>query len=59
MYCPECDQLVPEWWDKYDETFACPDCRSVTYESKQEYIDVIHGVARFRREHGYEGDRDE
>ncbi|WP_152420556.1 hypothetical protein [Halorubrum tebenquichense] len=55
MYCPECHELVPEWWDKYDETFACPQCRSMTYESKEDYIEATHGVARWRRENGYEG----
>lgn len=54
MYCPSCDKKVPERWDPYDETFVCPECGSMTYEDKEEYIDVLHGTARWQRENGYE-----
>lgn len=53
MYCPECDELVPELWDRYDEAFRCPNCKSSTYEDKEAYIEVKHATARFNKEHGY------
>lgn len=53
MYCPACDEVVPEEWDRYDETFFCPICKSHVYESKEEYIDILHATARWQREHGY------
>lgn len=54
MYCPECDEKVPERWDTYDETFVCPECGSLSYEDKGEYIEVLHGTVRWQRENGYE-----
>jgi len=54
MYCPSCEEMVPEWWDRYDETFCCPECRSLTYETKEEYIEVLHGTARWERGHEHE-----
>lgn len=53
MYCPSCDRRVPEKWDRHDEAFRCPECRSHTYEDKETYIETVHATARFNREHGY------
>jgi len=57
-YCPGCETLVREWYDRNDETLVCPRCRSVTYTSKTAYIEATHGVARWRRKNGYEGGAD-
>lgn len=53
MYCPACDEMVPEEWDRYDEDFRCPKCHSETYESKEEHIEVLHATARWEKEKGW------
>lgn len=53
MYCPDCDQSVTENWDRIRDAWFCPVCDSVTYEDKEEYIEITHQTARFNREHGY------
>lgn len=58
MYCPGCDECVPERWDVTDEAFRCPACGSHTYESREAYIEVVHATARWQRnrEWGPDGD---
>jgi hypothetical protein len=53
MYCPECDTAVPEYYDPETESFRCPDCDALAYEDREEYIETLHGIARWQREHGY------
>ena len=64
MYCPECDEMVPDNWDPVDEWWRCESCGSGLYEDKEAYIEVVHSTARFNKENGYgpwwdgDGDRD-
>lgn len=53
MYCPGCDEMVPDEWDPIDERWRCPRCSSTLYEDKEEYIETVHATARFNKEHGY------
>jgi len=53
MYCPECDQMVPENWDEIDEAWRCEKCHSRLYESKERYIQGTHACARFQKENGW------
>ncbi len=53
MYCPECDGLVAENYDREEERWACPECSSTIYEDKGAYIDSLHSMVRFQKEHGY------
>jgi len=61
MYCPGCDHVVPENYDRYDEAFKCGDCGSLLYESKESHIQTVHATARFNKEYGHgpfwDGDR--
>lgn len=51
MYCPECDEIVPENFDRFEDDWVCPKCDQVgLYEDKEEYINVIHWVAVTERE---------
>lgn len=63
MYCPSCDDMVPDEWDPIDENWRCPKCSSALYEDRETYIEVVHATARFNKEHGYgpwwDGDRDD
>jgi NAD-dependent SIR2 family protein deacetylase len=53
MYCPECDEQVPENYSRDTERFECESCNSIIYENKAEYIDIVHGVVMFNKNHGY------
>jgi len=53
MYCPGCEQMVPEHFDLTDERFRCEECGSGLYEDKEEYIQVTHATARWEKENGY------
>jgi hypothetical protein len=53
MYCPECDEQVPENYNRRAERWECETCESLIYESKDEYIDVIHGAVMFNKNYGY------
>ncbi len=54
MYCPDCDDMVPENFGRIADDWKCPECGHVgLYEDKEECVEVLHAVARFNKEHGY------
>jgi len=53
MYCPECEEMVPENWDRVDERWRCERCGSALYSSKDSYIQAVHATARFNKEYGW------
>jgi len=54
MYCPGCNGPVPENYDSVDEAWRCGKCGSTLYASRGDYVGVLHGTARWEREHGYD-----